>query len=153
GILRRPGLGGLPGRGSHWNPALLRDGRSQHLSRLPAIRADAGPPDARTSRRGGGAGEGDAACRYRAPLCGIPRRLGWDRVKGSTSGQTAAAPEEIATVAGLTHEGEGVVRGGKTAFVAGALPGETIRFRRSRRHRQHDDGELLEVIEPSASRV
>jgi 23S rRNA (uracil1939-C5)-methyltransferase len=46
-----------------------------------------------------------------------------------------------------------VVRGGKTVFVAGALPGERIRFRRSRRHRQHDDGELLEVLEPSSERV
>jgi 23S rRNA (uracil1939-C5)-methyltransferase len=67
------------------------------------------------------------------------------------------APEdaagETATVAGLTHEGEGVVRGGKTVFVAGALPGERIRFRRSRRHRQHDDGELLEVLESSPQRV
>ena len=61
--------------------------------------------------------------------------------------------EEIATVASLTHDGEGVVREGKTAFVAGALPGERIRFRRTRRHRQHDEAELLEVLEPSASRV
>jgi 23S rRNA (uracil1939-C5)-methyltransferase len=37
--------------------------------------------------------------------------------------------------------------------VAGALPGERIRFRRTRRHRQHDEAELLEVLEPSASRV
>lgn len=63
------------------------------------------------------------------------------------------AAEETARVAGLTHEGEGVVHGGKTAFVAGALPGERIRFRRRRRHRQHDDGELLEVLEPSPARV
>jgi 23S rRNA (uracil1939-C5)-methyltransferase len=61
--------------------------------------------------------------------------------------------EEIATVASLTHDGEGVVREGKTAFVAGALPGERIRFRRTRRHRQHDEAELLEVLEPSAARV
>jgi 23S rRNA (uracil1939-C5)-methyltransferase len=61
--------------------------------------------------------------------------------------------EEVATVASLTHDGEGVVREGKTAFVAGALPGERIRFRRTRSHRQHDEAELLEVLEPSASRV
>ena len=61
--------------------------------------------------------------------------------------------EEVATVASLTHDGEGVVKEGKTAFVAGALPGERIRFRRTRRHRQHDEAELLEVLEPSASRV
>lgn len=64
-----------------------------------------------------------------------------------------AAAEETAVVAGLTHEGEGVVHGGKTVFVAGALPGERIRLRRTRRHRQHDDGELLEVLQPSPARV
>ena len=62
------------------------------------------------------------------------------------------APEE-AQVEGLTHEGEGVVHGGKTAFVAGALPGERIRFQRRRRHRQHDDAELLEVLHASPARV
>jgi 23S rRNA (uracil1939-C5)-methyltransferase len=60
---------------------------------------------------------------------------------------------ETALVSGFTHEGEGVVHGGKTVFVAGALPGERIRFRRARRHRQHDEGELLEVLEPSSARV
>jgi len=60
---------------------------------------------------------------------------------------------ETSTVAGLTHDGAGIVRGGKTAFVSGALPGETIRFRRTRHHRQHDEGELLEVLEPAAARV
>jgi 23S rRNA (uracil1939-C5)-methyltransferase len=56
-------------------------------------------------------------------------------------------------VCGLTHEGEGVVHGGKTVFVAGALPGERIRFRRTRRHRHHDEGALIEVLEPSTARV
>ena len=64
-----------------------------------------------------------------------------------------SAAIETATVCALTHEGEGVVRAGKTAFVAGALPGERIRFRRARRHRQHDDGELLEVLESSPERA
>lgn len=64
-----------------------------------------------------------------------------------------ASPEEIDVVAALTHEGEGVIRAGKTVFVAGALPGERIRFRRFRRHRQHDDGRLLEVIEPAPDRI
>jgi 23S rRNA (uracil1939-C5)-methyltransferase len=74
-----------------------------------------------------------------------------------------AAVEEVGSVAALTHEGEGVVRGtqgadqgkpgSKTAFVAGALPGESIRFKRVRRHRQHDEGELLEVLTASSDRV
>jgi 23S rRNA (uracil1939-C5)-methyltransferase len=66
--------------------------------------------------------------------------------------KVAAEPEQ-GTVAALTHEGEGIVKGGKAAFVGGALPGEVIRFRRVRRHRGHDEGQLLEVIEASADRV
>ena len=66
--------------------------------------------------------------------------------------RVASAPEQ-GTVAGLTHEGEGIVKEGKAAFVGGALPGELIRFRRVRRHRGHDEGQLLEVIEASADRV
>ncbi len=65
----------------------------------------------------------------------------------------AAEPDEVARVDALTHEGEGVVHAGKTAFIAGALPGETVRYRRLRRHRRHDDALLLEVLEPSAARV
>ena len=61
-------------------------------------------------------------------------------------------PEE-AVVAALNHDGEGVVREAKTVFVPGALPGERIRFRRVRQHRQHDEGELLEVLEASTSRA
>jgi len=68
-------------------------------------------------------------------------------------GRIVTDVEEVATVAALTHDAEGVVRDGKAAFVAGALPGEKIRFKRTRRHRQHDDAELLEVLEPSADRV
>jgi 23S rRNA (uracil1939-C5)-methyltransferase len=63
------------------------------------------------------------------------------------------AAEETGTVAGLTHAGEGVVPGGKTAFVAGALPGEVVRFRRTARHRQHDEAQLLEVMSAAPARV
>ena len=70
----------------------------------------------------------------------------------SRRAKLVAEPEQ-GSVAALTHEGEGIVRGGKTAFVGGALPGEVIRFRRIRRHRSHDEGQLLEVIESSPDRV
>jgi 23S rRNA (uracil1939-C5)-methyltransferase len=63
------------------------------------------------------------------------------------------SPEEEGLVAALTHEGEGIVRGGKTAFVAGALPGERIRFRRTKRHKQHDDARLSQVLEPAVDRA
>jgi 23S rRNA (uracil1939-C5)-methyltransferase len=60
---------------------------------------------------------------------------------------------ETGVVAALSHEGTGVVHGGKAAFVAGALPGETVRFRRRRRHRQHDEAQLEEVLTASPERV
>lgn len=62
-------------------------------------------------------------------------------------------PPEEGVVAALNHDGEGVLRGEKTAFVPGTLPDERIRFRRVRRHRQHDEGELLEVLVPAPTRV
>jgi 23S rRNA (uracil1939-C5)-methyltransferase len=72
---------------------------------------------------------------------------------GLSGKRLTSAVVEVATVAALTHAGEGVVRDGKTAFVAGALPGESIKFRRTRAHRQHDEAELVEVLTPSADRV
>jgi 23S rRNA (uracil1939-C5)-methyltransferase len=63
-----------------------------------------------------------------------------------------AAPE-TGTVVDLTHEAEGVVRQGKTAFVSGALTGERVTFRRRSFHKSHDEAELLEVIEASPDRV
>ena len=60
---------------------------------------------------------------------------------------------ETAEVVGLSHDGQGIVRGGKTVFVAGALPGETVRFERIRKHRQHDEARLLEVLQPAPDRV
>lgn len=64
-----------------------------------------------------------------------------------------SAAVETATVAGLTHTGEGIVRGGKAIFIAGALPGESVTFRRTRSHRQHDEAALVEVLTPSPQRV
>jgi 23S rRNA (uracil1939-C5)-methyltransferase len=67
--------------------------------------------------------------------------------------KVVSAAVETATVAGLTHDGEGIVRGEKVVFVAGALPGESIKFRRIRSHRQHDEAELVEVLTPASERV
>lgn len=76
-------------------------------------------------------------------------------MSGAAAGQgrRAAAERETAEVVGLTHDGEGIVRSGKTVFVAGALPGETVSFERTRRHRRHDDGRLLELLRPAPERV
>lgn len=65
----------------------------------------------------------------------------------------APAPVEQGVVAALNADGAGVIRDGKTAFVAGALPGETIRYARNRRSRAYDDADLVEVLVPSAQRV
>lgn len=76
--------------------------------------------------------------------------------RAANQSKTAAAIE-TGVVADLTHEGEGVVRGveggGKTVFVAGALPGERVSFRRRSFHRSHDDAELVDVLEASPRRV
>lgn len=61
--------------------------------------------------------------------------------------------EETGLVAALNHDAEGVIRGSKTVFVPGALPGERVRYRRRRAQRQHDIGELLEIVSPSPDRV
>ena len=75
----------------------------------------------------------------------------------SKPARAANAAVETGWVADLTHEAEGVVRdseaGGKIAFVAGALPGERISFRRRSFHKNHDEAALIEVHEPSPSRV
>lgn len=60
---------------------------------------------------------------------------------------------ETGVVAGLGQEGQGILHGGKTAFVAGALPGETIRFRRARRHRHYDEGRLEQILAHAPERV
>lgn len=53
----------------------------------------------------------------------------------------------------LNHEGWGVVRAGKTVFVAGALPGETVEYLVRRSERSHDEAQLLRVIEAAPDRV
>jgi 23S rRNA (uracil1939-C5)-methyltransferase len=65
----------------------------------------------------------------------------------------APAPIETGTVDALTHDGEGVVHAGKTAFVNRALPGELVRFQRRHRHSRHDEAELIEVLQAAPQRV
>jgi len=61
---------------------------------------------------------------------------------------------ETGRIDSVTHDGRGIVSmDGKKVFVAGALAGEEVRFQRRKRRRNFDEAELLEVIEPSPSRV
>ena len=60
----------------------------------------------------------------------------------------------------LSHDGRGVARwpdghanAGKTVFVSGALPGETVSVQQTARSRDFDEARTLEVIEASPDRV
>lgn len=128
--------------------------------RILSAKFGAGPGGETTSvgREAGGAGHEAGRA---ASEAGAGREVGGagrEAARGQRDGtarsaaRTVAEPEE-GVVAALTHEGEGIVRGGKTCFVLGALPGERIRFQRTKRHRQHDEGRLLEVLEPAADRA
>lgn len=59
----------------------------------------------------------------------------------------------ICEIVDLIHDGRGVGRpSGKACFIDGALPGETVEFRRHNQKRNYDEGHLVNVISPSASR-
>jgi 23S rRNA (uracil1939-C5)-methyltransferase len=65
-------------------------------------------------------------------------------------------PSEPIAVAieSLAHDGRGVARvDGKTVFVHGALAGERVRCRVTRRLRRHDEAVVTEVLEASPQRV
>lgn len=64
-------------------------------------------------------------------------------------------PEGVfeASIDSLTHDGRGIARREqKPVFIAGSLPGETVRFSYLERRRDYDEGQLIEVLEPSALR-
>jgi 23S rRNA (uracil1939-C5)-methyltransferase len=66
----------------------------------------------------------------------------------------APAAIETARIESLDHEGRGVAHvAGKTVFVDGALPGETVSFRRIRRQRRHDEAVTVEVLHAAPERV
>lgn len=58
------------------------------------------------------------------------------------------------TINDLSHDGRGVARvEGKTVFVADALPGESVRAKLLRRHRDFDEAQAEEVLVASPDRV
>lgn len=62
-------------------------------------------------------------------------------------------PERVEII-DLTHDGRGVARtDGKTLFVAGALPGETVDAIRMKKRRSHDEARLVDVVVPADDRV
>lgn len=72
------------------------------------------------------------------------------------SKQRKALPSEPieAEIESLAHDGRGVARlDGKTVFVHGALAGERVRLRLTRRLRRHDEAIVTEVLKASPQRV
>lgn len=54
----------------------------------------------------------------------------------------------------LSHDGRGIARiNGKTTFISGALPQETVTFSYTRRKKDFDEATVCDVVEPSPSRV
>jgi 23S rRNA (uracil1939-C5)-methyltransferase len=59
-----------------------------------------------------------------------------------------------ADIVDLSHDGRGIARvEGKAVFIAGALPGERVRFHVIRRRRQLDEAALDEILSASPDRV
>ena len=67
---------------------------------------------------------------------------------------TARLPEGDIGLHGIDHEGRGVGRWqGKAVFVAGALPGETVRWRLQQDKKSFALGEMVQIHRASAQRV
>ena len=61
---------------------------------------------------------------------------------------------ETARIDSAAHDGRGIAAvDGKKVFVAGALPGEEVRFQRRKSRRNYDEAELLEILEASPERI
>lgn len=59
-----------------------------------------------------------------------------------------------ASIEKFSHDGRGIARiEGKTTFIAGALPTETVNFAYTRRKTDFDEGRVLDVVVPSPDRV
>ena len=72
----------------------------------------------------------------------------------SGTGTGTEVGAEVAEVIDLSHDACGIAQlGERRIFVPGALPGERIHVRPRKHRRQYRLGDLVEILEPSASRV
>lgn len=60
----------------------------------------------------------------------------------------------IVNITGLTHDGRGIATiNGKAAFITGALPGESVTYRITKKHSRYIEGEAVEIIQASPERT
>lgn len=72
----------------------------------------------------------------------------------TSSKSTQSSTPHTATIEKFSHDGRGIARiDGKTTFIAGALPTETVQFAYTRRKTDFDEGRVLDVVIPSPDRV
>ena len=58
------------------------------------------------------------------------------------------------TIETLSHDGRGITHlNGKTVFVAGGLPGETLQFEYLRQRSRFDEARAVDIIAPGPGRV
>lgn len=71
-----------------------------------------------------------------------------------TRRQRLPGPVASVVIESLAHDGRGVAHvEGKTVFVEGALPGETVGFEYQATHRSFDEGRVTDIHQASADRV
>ena len=59
-----------------------------------------------------------------------------------------------ASIEKFSHDGRGIARiEGKTTFIDGALPNETVTFQYTLKKRDYDEGTVVSIVEPSPQRV
>jgi 23S rRNA (uracil1939-C5)-methyltransferase len=75
-------------------------------------------------------------------------------LSGRERGLLAKAAPQEAQVIDLAQDGRGVAKAaGKTVFIDGALPGESVRFTVYKRRRQFDEAGLDEILSASPQRI
>src|SRR5919108_1109247 len=93
-----------------------------------------------------------SSSRRRSRICSAFSRRGAPRAMSAEG--AARAGLRRAKIIDLTHDGEGVADlDGERAFVAGALPGETVELELKKRRRGHREAELVRIVEPSPERI
>src|SRR5262245_63668529 len=62
--------------------------------------------------------------------------------------------DQTVTIEKIVHGGKGLARiNGQVVFVPFTLPGETVRIQITKKHRDYLEGQVIEVVTPSAKRI